>query len=252
VEAAVEAGGGTPIDGALQGEAAFQQGRYGEGLRLLESALRGAEAGGDARLTAHCLSDIGLIHLMRDDLGSARAALERALAIAQSLAWNAFLPYPEALLGIVDISVGDPHAARDRLEHAFALGCQVGDCCWEGVSAAGLGLVHAAEWNDRETLARFEDALRRSVREADASLFGHAFALDLACGFAVPRGIERARAWVMDLEALASRTMMREFLARAYLHRFELGESDALEAAEMVAADLDNPALERKLALRVG
>jgi hypothetical protein len=56
----------------------------------------------------------------------------------------------------------------------------------------------------------------------------------------------------MDLEALASRTMMREFLARAYLHRFELGESDALEAAEMVAADLDNPALERMLALRVG
>jgi len=47
-------------------------------------------------------------------------------------------------------------------------------------------------------------------------------------------------------------TMMREFLARAYLHPFALGEASSLEAAEMVATELDNPALHRKLARLVG
>jgi len=46
--------------------------------------------------------------------------------------------------------------------------------------------------------------------------------------------------------------MMREFLARAYLHPFALGEASSLEAAEMVATELDNPALHRKLARLVG
>jgi DNA-binding SARP family transcriptional activator len=250
VEAAVSADGRAPIDSGLEGDAALQQGRYGEGLRLLEASLRSGESAGDARLAAVCLGEIGLIHLLRNDLGPARSALDGALAIARSLAWNAFLPYPEALLGIVDVSEGRPDMARERLEHAFALGCQVRDCCWEGVSAAGLALVHEAEGDDRGALDRFEDALRRGVREPDASLFGHAVALDLACGFAIRHGIEQARAWASDLEALASRSMMREFLARAYLHRFELGEPDALDAARLVASDVDNPALHRLVAER--
>ena len=249
VEAAVSAGGRAPIDAGLEGDAAFQQGRYADGLRLLETSLRAAERCMDTRLMASCLGDIGVIHLMRQDLGRAHETLDRALAIARSLSWNAYLPYPEALLGIVEVSEGRSDAARERLEHAFALGCQVRDCCWEGVSAAGLALVHAAEGDERAALDRFEDALLRSVREPDASLFGHAFALDLACGFAIRRGVDRARKWASDLQALASRTMMREFLARAYLHRFELGELEALNAAQMVANDVDNPVLHRMVEL---
>jgi DNA-binding SARP family transcriptional activator len=249
IEAAVSAGGRAPIDTGLEGDAAFQQGHYEEGLRLLDAAREAAEAEDDARLTTLALGDIGLIHLMRGDLEPARGALGRAFAIARSLAWNAYLPYPEALLGFVDVSEGRPEAARERLEHAFALGCQVRDCCWEGVSAAGLALVHDAEGDVGAALEGFEDALRRSVREPDASLFGYAFALDLACAFGIRHGIDRSRTWASDLEALASRTMMREFLARAYLHRSALGDPDALAAAQLIASDVDNPALHRMVAV---
>ena len=40
---------------------------------------------------------------------------------------------------------------------------------------------------------------------------------------------------------------MREFLARAYLYRAELGNGEALRAAELVADEVDNPALHRRL-----
>jgi len=245
VEAAVAAGGRAPIDTGLEGEAAFQQGRYGEGLRLLEVSRQSAEDEADARLETLCLGDIGLIHLLRADLGPARDVLERAFSTARSLEWNAYLPYPEALLGIVDVSEGRVKTARQRLEHAFALGCQVQDCCWEGISATGLALVSEAEGDISAARVGFEDALRRSVREPDASLFGHVVALDLACAFAIRHGIEMAQPWMNSLEALAARTMMPDFLARAYVHRAVLGEPDALEAARSVATGVDNPVLHR-------
>jgi hypothetical protein len=37
---------------------------------------------------------------------------------------------------------------------------------------------------------------------------------------------------------------MRELSARAYLHRWRLGDPSALEAARAIAVDVDNPALD--------
>jgi hypothetical protein len=42
---------------------------------------------------------------------------------------------------------------------------------------------------------------------------------------------------------LAARTDMREFVARAHLHRARLGIPGAWDAAQMAAASIDNPAL---------
>jgi DNA-binding SARP family transcriptional activator len=244
VESARAAGGPDPFDLGLEGAIACQQGRYADALTSFERAV---EALDDPRLEAMVLGEMGLIHMMLGDHGEARRALEPAMERSRSLSWNAYLPYPEALLGIVDLAEGDAIGARERLEHAFALGCQIRDCCWEGIAAAGLALLDESEGNATEALERFDDAVRRSVREPDAWLWGHGFVLDLACAFGVRHGIDRARTWIADLEALASRTMMRDLLTRAYLHRAGLGDPDALHAAELVAADVDNPALHDRL-----
>ncbi len=53
--------------------------------------------------------------------------------------------------------------------------------------------------------------------------------------------------WVNDLESLAGRTGMREFVARAYVHRAGLGAEGALETARLLAAEIDNPALHQLL-----
>lgn len=185
----------------------------------------------------------GTVHLVLGDDDAARRDLREALRCSRELAWTSYLPFLEALLAIVELRAGEVEGARARLEHAFALGCQIRDRCWEGISAAGLALVAEAEGDLQAATERFEDATRRSVREPDAWLWGHALALEMRCAFGVRHGLEGVRTWIADLESLASRTMMRDFLARAFLHRAALGDPDALEAARIVAADVDNPTL---------
>ena len=247
-EEARAADGGSPFDRALEGAAAYQQGRYRDGIEAFEAALEGL--GDDPRLTAMGIGEIGLVRFMLGERDAARSTFAETLDKARTLAWNAYLPYPEPMLGIVEVRDGGLPAARERLEHAFALGCQIRDCCWEGIAAAGLALLDEAEANPDAAVERFEDAARRSVREPDSWLWAHAFVLDLACAFGVRHGVERTGAWVANLEALSSRTGMREFLARAYLYRFDLGDVEALAAAELVAADVDNPVLHDRLAER--
>ena len=252
IEAARSLAGDHPFLRLGQGACAYQVGRYADALALLGDAAREAEGSGDRRTRALCLGEIGMIHVIREETADARPALELAMAEARALAWNAFVPYPEALLGILDVLAGDHAAADDRLEHAFALGCQIRDCCWEGIAATGLALLDDARGNTGAALDRFEDARRRSLREPDAWRWAHAFVLDQACAFAVGHGLAQAATWVSDLEVLAARTMMSEFLARAYLYRLRLGDSGVVGAAELIAADVDNPALTRRIAAAAG
>ncbi|MGH2383130.1 MAG: hypothetical protein ACRDG7_18165 [Candidatus Limnocylindria bacterium] len=52
-----------------------------------------------------------------------------------------FLAYPQSLLGAVDLAEGRIVEASDAFDSAFALGCQIGDPCWEGLGARGIGLA---------------------------------------------------------------------------------------------------------------
>jgi hypothetical protein len=81
-----------------------------------------------------------------------------------------------------------------------------------------------------------------------AWLWEPSFVLDQACALAIRAGRSEAGPWL--LEPLAGRTMTREFLARAYGHRAELGDGRALRSAEIVARDVDNPALHAWLRAR--
>ena len=60
---------------------------------------------------------------------------------------------------------------------------------------------------------------------------------------AVREGHPAAPAWTNDLERLAATTGMREFVARAYVHRAGLGDAGAIEAARVLAENIDNPLL---------
>jgi DNA-binding SARP family transcriptional activator len=230
--------------GLARGALAYQVGRYGEAIERLGRAVDDAA---DAHDRAWVLGELGTAHVMLEDVEAAKAALGRSLELAEGISWTTFVPYPEAMLAIVELRAGEVGVARERLEHAFALGCQIRDCCWEGISAAGLALLEEASGDIAAAGERFEDATRRGVREPDAWLWGHAFTLDLKCAFGVRHELALARRWIADLEALAGRTMMREFLARAFLYRSAMEGGDALEAARMVAADVDNPALGRAI-----
>lgn len=225
---------------AVQGVALTDVGRHAQARRELREALRlGAEADAGP-VEAWALTFIGRSHLLCRDLTAARAALERALAVARRLRWTAFIPLPESLLADVDLAEGHTDAAAAAYEHAYALSLQLGDPCWEGMAARGVGLV-AVQRGDVEAGVRWiAEARSRCVRLPDAWLWVEGYCLDALCVLAVEHRRPEAAGWIGDLEALAARTGMRELVARAYLHRGRLGDLAAAEAALVLAAEVDN------------
>jgi hypothetical protein len=189
-------------------------------------------------------------HIVRQEWDAARSSATRSLELSRSAGWVTFLALPQSLLATVDLATGRVDEAAAAFESAFALGCQIADPCWEGIAARGIGLVHQAHGRTGEAITWLDDARTRCIRIPDAYLWMHAFCLDALCDLAVSTGHTRAPEWVRDLETVAARTGMNEMLVRAQLHRADLGEGRAIEAAHLFADRIDNPAvLERVAAL---
>jgi DNA-binding SARP family transcriptional activator len=219
---------------------------YGRALKELTEALRLSSEAGDGTQVAFTLAMLGRAHLLRDELDAARAAFDESLACARRENWTAFTPWPEALRGDVDLASGATDAAVERYEHAFALACQLGDPCWEGIAARGLGLAAARDDIDK-ALDWLAEARTRCVRLPDAWLWIEAYTLDALCSLAAEHRLPAAPAWIEGLAALAARTGMRQFAASAHVYRGRLGDDAALTAARLLAAEIDNPALSAML-----
>jgi DNA-binding SARP family transcriptional activator len=228
---------------AIQGLALSDVGRHTDGLQELWEALRMARLAGVGAVETWALTFIGRSHLLRRDLVGAREALQDALSVAYRTRWTAFVPLPESLLAEVDLAEGRVDDAATAYEHAFALALQLGDPCWEGIAARGIGLV-ADRRGDAKTAMRWvTEARTRCTRLPDAWLWVEGYCLDALCMLATAHARQEAAPWIADLEALATRTGMRELVARAYLHRGNNGDRSAADAARVLAAEVDNPAV---------
>ena len=246
---------------ALAGEDAAERGRIGSVLgsvlsdtahytaavERLGEARRLSALAGDWRQVSYTLSNLGRAHLLCGDLDAAATALDEALELARRENWVAFTPWPDALRADVDLAMGDVDAAGDRYEHAFALGCQLADPCWEGIAARGIGLVAARRGRPQKGLEWLREARRRCARLPDAYLWVEGYTLDALCSIAVAHDAPAAPAWIEELAELTGRTGMRELVARAYGHRARLGDVSAFTAARLLAASIDNPALSASL-----
>jgi hypothetical protein len=146
---------------------------------------------------------------------------------------------------------GEFEQAEELLHGAFALGCRIGDPCWEAFAARAIGLLHAARGEIAAALESLRDATRRAVRVCDPYLWVHAHSLDALAGVAVRFEAEDAAALVADLEQIAARSDMRELIVRAALHRAALGDPAGVEAVRPLAETIDSPALRAALAALV-
>jgi hypothetical protein len=123
----------------------------------------------------------------------------------------------------------------------------VDDACWEAYSVRGLGLLTAARGDLAGAIELMEDALNRCLRQRDTHRWIRAYVMDALCAAAVAAQHPRAAAWVTDLGSLAGRSGMREFSVHAYRYRWEMGETDALDAARTLALEVENDHLQRLL-----
>jgi DNA-binding SARP family transcriptional activator len=229
----------------VRGAALSDTGRYRPALVALRQAV---ELSRDERRRAYALSMIGRAHLLRGELGPAVEALDESLDRARRAGWTTFLPWPESFRAEVDLIGGDLDAAQARLDHAFALGCQIGDPCWEAVAARGLGLLRAAEGDTVGAAGLLVDAGRRGARLPDAYVWVQGYVLDALATLGVAHGLPEAPQWVGRLAAIADRCGMAELAVRAAVHRWRLGDPGGLSAARVLADGVDNPALDALLA----
>jgi hypothetical protein len=158
-----------------------------------------------------------------------------------------FLPFPQALLASVDLAEGRMAEASDAFEAAFALGCQIGDPCWEGLGARGIGLIKIANGDLADGMSWLADARARAIRITDTYMWIYGYCLDTLCEQAIEHELPEADRWIAELENVAARTGMNELLVRAFLHRAALGSPDAHGSAAMFASRIDNPAVLRRV-----
>ena len=104
-------------------------------------------------------------------------------------------------------------------------------------------LAAAARGDVPRALELLVDAPRLCRRLPDTYLWIEAYALDALCAVAVEHRAEATTQWIDELEAITSRRGIRELLLRATVYRARLGDPGALEAARVLAPQIDNPAL---------
>jgi tetratricopeptide (TPR) repeat protein len=222
----------------MQGIASTDTGRYDDAETQFHESLRIAERDGVEQVTAWSSSFLGRLHLLRDDLARARQHLTTGLEVAGALRWTAFTPRPETLLADVDIREGRLDDAAAAYEHALALALQFDDPCWEGLAARGLGLVAAHDSRPRDAYDWLDRARTRCVRLPDAYLWVEGYCLDALCDLAIEHHFLDAGSAVADLEALATRTGMRQLVARAVGYRARLGDRAAADSQRTFIAEL--------------
>ncbi|HEX2016231.1 MAG TPA: BTAD domain-containing putative transcriptional regulator [Solirubrobacteraceae bacterium] len=232
----------------VRGMALSDRAHYGAALDLLNRSVARAERCDRRRQAAWSLSLIGRIHLLRGELSLAVPVLDECLALVAADRWTAFRPWPDSLRAEASLLMGRPDEAAERLDHAFRLACGLGDPCWEAMGARLTGLLAADAGDAAKAREHLADATARATRVSDVYQWVHAHVLDTSAALAVDTGDDDAVAIVDRLAKLAERCGMRELVVRAHAHRAQLGDPGSLEAARLLATEIDNPMLDALVA----
>jgi tetratricopeptide (TPR) repeat protein len=225
------------------GAVASDRAEYGRAADLLGRAVARSRAVGEPRREAYGLAMLGRLHLLRAELGEAASVLDAAIAVTERDHWLAFLPWPQAMRGEVQLAMGDEAGAADLLRQAFARACQLGDPCWEGMASRNLALLAEAAEDPGRAFEVLADARVRCRRQADPYVWLDGYILDAQCTLGRRHDHPDTARWVATLRDLASRTGMRELVVRSLLHGAALGDAGDAAAATLLAADIDNPSL---------
>ncbi|HJQ91833.1 MAG TPA: BTAD domain-containing putative transcriptional regulator [Acidimicrobiia bacterium] len=225
------------------GSVESDRGNYTRATDLLAEANQLSRSAGDLRGEAYGVSMLGRISLLSNDLDNAADHLDASIRLAETDHWLAFIPWPQALRGEVQLARGDPAGAAELLRQAFARACQLGDPCWEGMAARGLALVAEATSETEHAFAVLADARVRCNRLADPYLWLDGYILDAQCDLGRRHDHPDTQAWIHALRELSSRTGMKELNYRSLLHGAAIGNEGDRAAAALFTPEIENPSL---------
>ncbi len=183
-------------------------GKVEEGMEHYARSLKYADAAGNRRRRAWSLGVGAWGHMLQERWTEAETWLQECLDLIEDLQWDSFRPWPVALLAEVRLLKGQsPETVLDEIEEAFALACQLGDPCWEGITARVMASAYAAGDNQVKALEWIDQAYERCRRETDiyaallAAIIFKRAQLNLAAGHT-----ENAEADGRELLTISART----------------------------------------------
>jgi DNA-binding SARP family transcriptional activator len=227
----------------IEGMSLADRGRHGRALAALRSSAELAESTGRLRQAAWSISIASRSLLQRGELETATEYAELSLQMATEERWTAMLPWMEAIVAELDLAAGRVDQAGRRLRHAWSMSLVLGDWCWQGMTARGLGLVAFAGGDIPEAMRWLDQADQRARQDHDRYVWIHAWVQEARCRVSVAAGLPRAAAEVTRLARIAAASHQPDFAVRADLHWAALGAPDAQERARARASTLDNPSL---------
>jgi DNA-binding SARP family transcriptional activator len=233
---------------AIRGMNEADQGHHDSAVRLLTESAQTAGSAGSRRQEAWSAGVMARSLLLAGQIEQARAAAERSIGICEQDRWNAFLPWPQALRAHCLAAAGRRDDARDDAENAFALACQLGDPCWEGMAGRALALL-ALQAGDAAAAAEWiTDARRRCDRFPDRYVWVSGFValghLEIAASHQPDLVLPLACRLYRD----AVRADLPEFIAWALIYQAEAGDQGNLPLAKAIAGQVTNPALRARAA----
>jgi tetratricopeptide (TPR) repeat protein len=233
---------------AIQGMNEADQGRHDAAVRLLARSARTAATAGHPRQQAWSAGVMARSLLLAGQVEQARQAAEESIAICERERWPAFVPWPQALRAHCLEAAGRHDEARDDAEQAFALACQLGDPCWEGIAGRALAVLALRRGDDAGAGRWITDAQQRCDRLPDRWVWVSGFVslghLEIAAKYQPDLVPPLAR----RLYQAALRADLPEFVAWALVYQAETGDPAPLPLARSVAAGVVSPALHARLA----
>lgn len=221
-----QAAGPTPEDRvqieSYRGCTLIDRGLFHEASRVLQDATHDARTAGYHQQLAYSLAMLGRLHVSRGEFASAIPVLEEAIDVTARAGWIAFRPFPEALFAQALLGTGRTDEGRDLAEASFALACEVGDPCWEGISGHSLALAELDLGDIDRARERLEDAYRRSTRLPDSWSWLNAYVLAALCELLVEDDAAETESRLAELEAIAYRGNMEDLIRRATALRARL------------------------------
>jgi tetratricopeptide (TPR) repeat protein len=233
---------------AIRGMNEADQGHHQVAVRLLTQSAPTAGAAGRHRQEAWSTGVLARSLLLAGQVEQARAAAERSIEICDQDRWNAFLPWPQALRAHCLAADGQWAEARDDAEHAFALACQLGDPCWEGMAGRVIALLAHHDGRGAAAMDWVTDAQRRSDRVSDRYVW--------VSGYVALGHLEIAASQRPDLVAGLARRLYQEavradlpeFTAWALIYQAEAGDDAQVPLAQALASHVGNPSLQERAA----
>jgi DNA-binding SARP family transcriptional activator len=223
-------------------------GHHLQAIDVFDRSVELAARAGDVRQQAWSRGVQSRSLTLVGDLSRAMAAADESIELCRTQRWMAFLPWPQAFRAELHLEQGRADLALDEIQPAWSLACQLGDPCWEGVTARVLSALSAHEADSVTATTWLEEALRRCEAAVDTYQWVRAYIIDSQVELALSIGaLDVARRKCDDLAVLAGRTEMHEFTVLTHIHRASLGDRDAPAAARLLIDELESPALAQRV-----